>query len=207
MSRSLMRHNIAELEQLFGALKTDPKTLKALEEELQHRQTPRAVALFAKVQGALKTLKRGKSDDSPSNRPKPDISPTEHLNQQPDLWSGQSKPVPQHASAPAVAQHEMVPPASSPVSGFPASISAPVMDNVTGIPPAMSAADAYKVLNATTCSTWETIEQTRRLIVQQAYPERIATFSLELRAKVQTEAKRANEAYAGLCRLRTRNIE
>ncbi|SFO09502.1 hypothetical protein SAMN05216386_2614 [Nitrosospira briensis] len=29
MSRSLMRHTIAELEQLFDALKTDPKTLKA----------------------------------------------------------------------------------------------------------------------------------------------------------------------------------
>lgn len=208
MSRSLMRHTIAELEQLFDALKADPKTLKALEEELQHRQTPRAAALLAKVQGTLKILKGAKSGFSRGIIPTPTIAPAaKNLNQQPDLWCGQSSPVPGLAPAPALAKQDTHPLASSPAASHGASVSALVSGDVTEVELGMSAADAYKVLKATSCSTWETIEQTRREVVQQAYPERVATLTPELRATARTEAKKANAAYAILGQLRTRNIE
>jgi hypothetical protein len=62
----------------------------------------------------------------------------------------------------------------------------------------MSEGDAYKVLKASPTSTWESIEQTRRHLVQQAHPEHMAMLSPERRTQVQQEARRANEAYAVL---------
>jgi len=207
MSRSLMRHTIAELEQLFDALKTDPKTLKALEEELQHRQMPRAVVLLAKVQGTLKILKGVKLASSSNTVPEPTIvalSGIKDLNQQPDLWGAQSTPVHQVAPKPVVAQQEVIRPSNR--SGRPSlEASAPAGDtgNGTDDTRGISIDEAYKILRATSCSTWESIEQTRRQVVQQAHPERVAMLNSEQRVRVQAEATRTNEAYAVLRQLRT----
>lgn len=204
MSRSLMRHNIAELEQLFHALKTDPKTLKALEEELRHRQVPRAVALLAKVQGSLNILKGTRSGSSPGTVPTPTIHlVTKDLNQQPDLWSRQSTRVLQIAPKQVVAQQEGIKPANSsgppPLEASALAGGAGNTHNTHGI----SIDEAYKILKATSCSTWEIVEQTRRQVVQQSHPERVATLGPERRAHAEAEAKRANAAYSVLCRLRT----
>lgn len=189
MSRSLMRHTIAELEQLFDALKTDPKTLKALEEELQHRHMPRAVALLAKVQETLKILKGVKPASSPNTASKPTIVPgsgKQDLNLQPDLWCGQSTPVPQIAPKLAVAQQKVIQPDNRPEP----SLEALAFSRDRG----MSVDEAYKILKATSSSTWEAIEQARRQIVQQAHPERLAALGSAQRADVEAEAKRANAA-------------
>jgi DnaJ-domain-containing protein 1 len=62
----------------------------------------------------------------------------------------------------------------------------------------MSAEAAYKVLKATPGTPWEVIEQTRRQLVEQANPSRIASLNSERRIQVQADAKRANAAYAVL---------
>ena len=49
--------------------------------------------------------------------------------------------------------------------------------------------DAYKLLKATPSSTWESIEQTRRELVQQASPARVSAMNAEKRAQLQAEAK------------------
>ena len=203
MSRSLMRHTIAELEQLFDALKTDPKTLKALDEELQHRGTPRAVALLAKVQGTLKILNGAKSASSPSAVPKVTVVPAEkNLNLQPDLWCGQSTPVPQIAPKLAVAHQKVVRPHNRPEPSFEALAPSRDRSDATDATRGMSVDEAYKILRATSSSTWEVIEQARRQIVQQAHPERLAALGSAQRADVEAEAKRANAACAVLRQLR-----
>jgi len=58
------------------------------------------------------------------------------------------------------------------------------------------------VLKATPGSPWVSIEQTRRLLVQQAHPERVAAMSPDKRARVQAEARLANAAYALLRQVR-----
>jgi DnaJ-domain-containing protein 1 len=67
---------------------------------------------------------------------------------------------------------------------------------------AMPVEDAYKVLKATSGSTWESIEQTRRLLVQQSHPERLKAMTAERRSSALAEAKRVNAAYATLSRMR-----
>lgn len=62
--------------------------------------------------------------------------------------------------------------------------------------------DAYKVLKATAGSTWESIEQTRRQLVQQSHPGRLKSMNPERRAQTLAEAKRVNAAYAVLSQAR-----
>lgn len=205
MSRSLMRHTIAELEQLFNALKTDPKTLEALEEELQHRHMPRAVALLAKVQETLKILKGVKSASSPNTASESTIVPgsgKQDLNLQSDLWCGQSTPVPQIAPKLAVAQQKVIRPDNRSEPSLEALAPSRDHGDVTGANRGMSIDEAYKILKATSSSTWEAIEQARRQIVQQAHPERLAALGSAQRADVEAEAKRANAASAVLRQLR-----
>jgi curved DNA-binding protein CbpA len=66
----------------------------------------------------------------------------------------------------------------------------------------MPVEDAYKLLKATPGSTWESIEQTRRLLVEQSHPERLKAMAAEKRSSALAEATRANTAYATLSRLR-----
>lgn len=54
MKRTLMQLGIGALEEMFAASKTDAKVLRQLENELQHRQVPRAIVLLDQVQLAMK---------------------------------------------------------------------------------------------------------------------------------------------------------
>jgi hypothetical protein len=185
-----MQMGVGQLEELFAKSKADQKVLKQLEHELQYRQVPRAVALLAEVQAVM-------YGESPSTRPAPapTMPPTtttpEH---QPELWA---RPTPQSLPAPVpVPQVIQTQPALRPPSVPPASKSAapPVI--------AMPVEDAYKLLKATSGSTWESIEQTRRLLVEQSHPERLKAMAAEKRSSALAEATRANTAYATLSRLR-----
>lgn len=186
MSRPLMRHGVGELEALFGKSKTDVEVLKQLEHELQHRQVPRAVALLAEVHAAMQ--------DAGSSAPAPvSVSPAP-MPQQPALWS----------PAAAAATEPVAPPVASLRSAEP--IKAPESLAVTKPPrpatPVMPLEDAYKVLKATAGSTWESIEQTRRQLVQQSHPGRLKSMNPERRAQTLAEAKRVNAAYAVLSQAR-----
>jgi len=62
--------------------------------------------------------------------------------------------------------------------------------------------DAYKLLKATSGSAWESIEQTRRQMVQPSHPARLKSMSLERRNQTLAEAKMVNAAYAALSQVR-----
>ena len=66
------------------------------------------------------------------------------------------------------------------------------------LPPPMTIDDACKVLKTTASATWESIEQTRRLLVQSSSPARTATVSAERLTQARAEARRVNEAHAVL---------
>jgi DnaJ-domain-containing protein 1 len=63
--------------------------------------------------------------------------------------------------------------------------------------------EAYKALKTTPGATWESIEQTRRMLVQQSHPSRLKSLGAERCAQVLSEARRVNAAYAALARQRT----
>jgi hypothetical protein len=178
-----MQHGVGQLEQMFTKGKADLKVLRQLEHELQYRQVPRAVALLAEVETAM-------NGRAPATHPvaEPPLPPTKvpaSAPKQPSLWEAQ--PSSAHpATVPSVAQlrptaHMVMPPVANPQS-----------------PPTMLIEDACKVLKTTLWATWESIEQTRRLLVQRSHPSLLRPLSDERRAQVLAEARRVNAAYATL---------
>ena len=186
MPRPLMQYGIGRLEEMFAKTKADPKALKQLENELQYRQVPRAVALLAEVQAAMYG---GTPDEPPGTAPSP---PTTRPLFPPVQ---QSEPVVSPLDPPAAQPLAMLQP--RPPSVTPASPKLPAPPSM-----AMPLEDAYKLLKATPASTWESIEQSRRLLVQQAHPSRVASLSAEKRAQAQADAARVNAAYLRLSAVR-----
>ena len=193
MARPLMQHGVGQLEEMFAKAKSDPKALKQLEHELQYRQVPRAVALLAEVQAAM----YGGTPAAPSvavpAQPLATASPP--LPQQPSLW--ERPPAAPVAVALPVAQPRpsasAVRPPEVPAVAKPSSPPAPNMP----------LEEAYKVLKTTPGATWESIEQTRRMLVQQSHPSRLKSLGAERSAQTLSEARRVNAAYAALARQRT----
>lgn len=62
---------------------------------------------------------------------------------------------------------------------------------------------AYACLKATPASTWESIEQARRQLVQLAHPERLVALGEDQALRAQSEGRRANEAHAVILRCRS----
>lgn len=190
MSRPLMQHGVGQLEELFAKGKSDSKVLKQLENELQYRQVPRAVALLAEVQAAM----YGATLATPPG-PVPELPPKRPPSpQQPLLWERPGAPPTAAITTPVLRPRPETPirPAETPAVSKPAHPPAPTMP----------LEDAYKQLKATAGSTWESIEQTRRQLVQQSHPARLRSLSNERRAQVLADAKRVNSAYATLSQAR-----
>jgi len=194
MARPLMQHGVGQLEEMFAGGKADAKVLKQLENELQYRQVPRAVALLAEVQAAMYGGTPAASQPATVPAPPPARPPTPApVSQQPDLWGRPAAPP--FVAAPPAAPVRTVTPAAKPpeaASGAKAPAS----------PPAMPLDDAYKMLKASPSATWDSLEQTRRTLVQQSHPSRWKTMSTERRAQALAEAKRVNAAYAALSHAR-----
>lgn len=186
MARPLMQHGVLQLEEMFAKSKADQKVLKQLEHELQYRQVPRAVALLAEVQAAMYGLSPAPATATAANASAHTVAPAP----QPDLWDTSSPPATRppapaqlHVAAPAAAR-----PALAPATARPATPHAQ----------AMPLDDAYKLLKAMPGSTWESIEQTRRLLVQASHPERLRNVPESKRAQALADASRVNSAYASL---------
>ena len=199
MPRPLMQHGVGQLEEMFRSDRGNPQLLRQLENELQHRQVPRAIALQAEVQAARApsgNTPREPTSRAPATPPPPAPPPL----RQPDLW-GQA-PVPAVAPVTSPPAPPLAPVPSPPVPR-PAPPTRPV-DAPTSVKPVaphaptMPLEDAYKLLKATAGSTWESIEQTRRQLVQQAHPSRLKSMSAERRVQYLSEARRVNAAYAVL---------
>lgn len=195
MLRPLFNHAIAKLEALFVESKTNIHALKKLEHELQHRQTPRAGSLLAKVKAALHDAASGPAPtQSPAFEPATSSqskSPQSVLLQEPVVADPVTPKVsPTQSSVargvPIERTGIVVTPPSS--SNAPANLASPA--------PATSVDDAYKILKAMPSSSWESVEQARRHLVQQTHPGYQAGVSEERRAQLQIEANRINAAYA-----------
>ena len=189
MPRPLMQLGIDQLEEMFAKGKANAKLLKQLEHELQYRHVPRAVALLTEVQAAGCSM--AATSQAPSVPASPPVAATGPISQQPDLWGRlATAPV-----VPAPAPVRTVAPAVRPLE--PRTVASSIIS-----PPAMPLEEAYKVLNAATGATWESIEQTRRRLVHQSHPSRWKALSTEKRAQALAEAKRVNAAYAALSQTR-----
>jgi hypothetical protein len=181
MSRPFMQFGVGQLEETFAKSKTDPQVLNALEHELQYRQVPRAVALLKKVRAELHEVKRTSITGFTSTEGPP-------VNQQPELWEGAS--VSGWPPPPASAQKQ------KPAAEEDSAISAELVVTVD---------EACKVLRTTLGASWESIEQTRRQLVNLAHPDRIAELVPEQRAETQAGARKVNAAYAVLMAARFRH--
>lgn len=181
MPRPLIQLGVGNLETLFAKSKADVKVLKQLEHELQYRQVPRAVALLAEVQAAMSRAQSVSPATTPSN-PAPATVP-----KQQSLLDRPSTP----AAAPRPAEPVVKAPAPTPILKTPQAAQ-----------PLMSLDDAYKLLKVTPGSTWESVEQTRRQLVQQSHPARLKLMSPEKRMQTLAEAKRVNAAYGTLSQAR-----
>lgn len=174
MARPLLQLGVGQLEDMFAQNQSDPTVLRQLENELQYRQVPRAIALLAEVQAAMYGVAPvAPPAVTPALPPGPVDRPVRH-----DLWSR------------SPAEPPPPPPAAKPMQPAPPAV------------PPMAVADAYKLLKATPGSTWESIEQTRRQLVQQSSPARTGSMSVERRAQLQAEARRVNAAYAAVAQHR-----
>lgn len=189
MPRPLMQLGVGELEALFKKSKTHTKVLKQLENELQYRQVPRAVALLAEVQTAMHNATY--AAPVPSGL-KPAVNPAP---EQTGLWEGST----------TAATSSIVVPIAAPRPADP--IKTPAHPAVPKMPPTsqpeIDVDDAYKLLKATAASTWESIEETRRQMVLQSSPLITRSMSQDRRSQLLAEAKRINAAYSVLCKYRS----
>lgn len=190
MSRPLMQYGVGQLEEMFANGRTDPKVLKRLENELQFRQVPRAVSLLAEVQAAMQGA-------TPAAQPSPPPVPRQiqpAAPQQPNLWEASAPPTA------SVASPKVLPLRQAPQLGT----KEPAEKSSSAQPPAqvMPLEDAYKLLKATASSTWESIEQTRRQLVQLSSPGRLMALNPEKRSQALVEAKQINAAYAAISQAR-----
>ena len=157
--------------------------LKQLEDELQHRTVPRAVALLAEVHAAMKGATRTPPSAvaaAQASASVPDAAPMQSITSNPPQTSA------------------MLPGSAEPreIGAALKEKNAPNMVRSLSLPEsAMSLEDAYKVLKSTPGSTWESIEHTRRQLVQQSYPELLKSITTERRARLLADAKRVNAAY------------
>lgn len=187
MSRLLMQYGVGQLEEMFAKSKADPEVLKQLESELRYRQVPRAVALLTEVQASMYSATAIAGAEM---APPPAAQEAMPASKQPRLFEHSEAPTTGDMQSPVAVQPR--PPSTTPQrlkSQTPMAIAIPVDD-------------AYNLLKATPGSTWESIEQTRRLIVQQSHPSRVATLSAEKRAQAEAEAAQANVAYLKLSTVR-----
>lgn len=199
MPRPLLQAGVGQLETMFGTCRGNLRVLRQLEAELQYRQVPRAIALLEKVQAAIAAS--GKTREEPTSQPpiRPPL-PATAPPQQPGLWG----------QVPAQAPRSATPPQSPTVSATPSPPTPSAMPSIKSMgsqtstksvtlpTPTMALEDAYKLLRATAGSSWQSIEQTRRQLVQQAHPSQLKSLGSDKYARCLSEARRVNSAYAVL---------
>lgn len=189
MPRPLMQCGVSQLEEMFTKGKSAPKVLKQLERELQFRHVPRAVALLGEVQAAMQEGILAATPTTETTRITLRVPAATLDSKQPDLWEPSSAPP---VAAPKI---RTVPVTAKPQGPLPAL--RPAVSVLT-----MALDDAYNVLKATPGASWESIEQTRRTLVELSHPSRSNSLSPEKRTLALVKAKRVNAAYSALSQAR-----
>jgi hypothetical protein len=212
-SRPLIQQGIAALEKMFISSRTSLDVLKALEIELKHRQTPRAVSLSQKVAQAMKAYKDASLGAVPA--PHAGVSHVEVMpvkiaqSTQAKLWSTEddapSLPYADASIAAANAQPKDM--AQKDETHVP--IFVPIQERVSAVHKVgeLSTQEAYALLDATPATSWEAIEATRQRLVTFGHPERLAQMLPTQRATVQEKTQRVNAAYSLLLMARIPTME
>jgi hypothetical protein len=212
-TRPLMQNGIGALEAMFAESSADSKVLRSLQDELKHRQVPRAIALLQKVEKALKSDKVPEADAELETMSPERARLTELLrrhgslaaDKQPALWDDNDAPAASATSASAVPA-KPAPGASAPIGPGVFVLPPEAKPPLKAETPSMSVSEAYQRLQAAPGTSWETLEETRQRIVQQSHPENLAKVSETKRIELVTEAKRANLAYEVIRKERVPNF-
>lgn len=203
--RPYIQKTIVELQALFDANKDNSAELKKLAAELAHRKVPKAVALAKKVSDALKGEPLGEPKTQPEqpmrkpeqpSAPPPDdqIIKCEGCGQKLRIKLG---PETREYNCPSCK------------AKFHGSFSAGVLSlvfvksNRTAEPSEeapLTLTYAYRLFEADESSPWEQIELTRRQLIQQYHPDKVAALGPKLRELAEAEVKKINTAYTLLLR-------
>lgn len=197
MKRTLMQLGIGALEEMFTASKTDAKVLRQLENELLHRQVPRAVALLEQVQLAMKRVATSVLPRAHDELPlEPPAAPAPVQVAPPPERPAPavvvvSAPVvpPMPPSVPPQVRPPAVPPVAAPAH--------PVRVERASIP-ALSFDDACKLLKVTAGAPWQEVELSRRKLVLLSHPRHVVGMAPHRQEAARDEARRVNAAYAVL---------
>lgn len=198
MKRTLMQLGIAALEDMFATSKTDAKVLRQLENELQYRQVPRAVALLGQVQVAMKRLAsevlapglqaalplepEGASALERFSPPRPEHRlPSVRVS---STTTAGTRPETQNSAQATASRAETALQSPAPVQRAPV--------------PAMSVDDACKLLKVSLGASWQEVELSRRKMVLLSHPRHVVGMLQERQEVVRNEARRVNAAYAAL---------
>lgn len=202
MTRPLARLGVDELEALFETSKHDLPALKRLIAELTHRNVPRAIALVVKAQKMLMFLESHRAElalgastaefatrglaGTPMPTQNgfdfdiPKFTPTDLPKRQPNQMPSGAGLQPRPVVLPVIA--------------------VPVLEPEQIM---MSIEHAYRILKATSASSWDAIEFSRRQLVARAQPDCVAKLEPAKRKTLQDEAREANIAYKVLLHSRS----
>jgi DnaJ-domain-containing protein 1 len=200
MARVYLQKTIVELEALFNANSCNVTELKKLAAELKHRKVPRAVALSKKVSEALNDSKAEEPEkeyegtkESSHNNHKDTVIECQACNQKLRIKLSQESAEYSCPSCNSKFQCSFSEGVLSVIFVKPASNNS--KDDSDNQSLEITLNDAYKLFDANASSPWELIELTRRRLIQQYHPDKVASLGPKLKLLAETEGKRINIAY------------
>lgn len=189
------------MQELYAASQSNPTELKRLLAELKHRKLPKATALADKVRKSLDALKQEPAKDQPKasqQEPPASSAPTHKIIACQKCEQRLRIELSFH-------QRELICPTCK------VSFTTIYQDGVLSVVFAESKpengakqneqsvnvtlGDAYQLFQADRGSAWEDIEFTRRKLIQQYHPDKVAALGPKLRELAELEAKRINVAF------------
>jgi hypothetical protein len=197
--RPYSQKTIFELQDIYAASQSNPAELRRLRAELRHRAVPKANALADKVRESLAALAPNQTIDEPQTPDEPvrDPSPTHKVISCQNCGQGLRIELSQ-------AKRQQYCPSCK------ATFTTTYLDGVLSVvfesakretgkspnePPLnLTLGDAYILFGADKTTAWEEIELTRRRLIQQYHPDKVAALGPKLREVAEVEAKRINIA-------------
>jgi hypothetical protein len=200
-NRPFLSKRIDELEQLFKTSGKDLLTLQALENELLHRSTPRAVGLLKAVRKVLSCPQFADKTPQPHLFEAPRDTTEDGPYSPSDITAQQAKPIAQSTPprdsplrSDVKRETELLPSWAIDEERLPAPVcKEPTSDANLG-EETMTSDEACKILQVTLGSDWAIIETCRRDIVQRSHPEQIRILPPSRQRALAEHARRANEA-------------
>jgi hypothetical protein len=197
MTRPLERLGIDALESLAEPQGVSPKDLKSIAGELAHRSTLRASLLLDKVNLKLKSL--GNAAPAATRDLAGTPTPTQNGFDFDVPVFVPTKPPTRPSNPMPVAAATLPLPVVLPTY----SAASSSVQEQEQVPLTMPIARAYQVLSATSASSWDVIELSRRQLVARAQPDRVESMEPAKRKALLDEAREANIAYKVLFQARS----